>query len=190
MPWNSMLSTGQLATRKLGKGGRGEQPKADCSVTGAMDKATLQQSAPHPSQGPGWRKGRKSRRQGQRQQGERQSRVAPTVVRRDTDVAIAGPSRRNEANNGNGSSSGRSRRTSAHSKSNAWTKKRCTGQGCIFHNRFQALNDEDEPNLCPVEKQWTGRITVDSGAAESVWLEGPMPEIKTKPSVGSQTRVT
>ena len=63
--------------------------------------------------------------------------------------------------------------------------------GLHISNRFQALNDEDEPNLCLVEKQWTsGRITVDSGAAESVWPEGPMPEIQTKPSVGSQTGVT
>ena len=58
-------------------------------------------------------------------------------------------------------------------------------------NRFQALNDEDELNICPVEKHWTGgKITVDSGAAESVWPEGLMPEIQTKPSVGSQTGVT
>ena len=58
-------------------------------------------------------------------------------------------------------------------------------------DRFQALNDEYEPNLCPVEKQWTGgKITVDSGAAESVWPEGLMPEIQIKPSVGSQTGVT
>ena len=35
-----------------------------------------------------------------------------------------------------------------------------------------------------------GKITVDTGAAESVWLEGLMPEIQTKPSVGSQTGVT
>ena len=63
--------------------------------------------------------------------------------------------------------------------------------GLQISNRFQALNDEDEPNLCPVDKQWTsGRITVDSGAAESVWPEGFMPEMQTKPSVGSQTGVT
>ena len=44
-------------------------------------------------------------------------------------------------------------------------------------NGFQALNDEDEPNLDPVEKQWTSvRITVDSGAAESVWPGGLLPE--------------
>ena len=47
------------------------------------------------------------------------------------------------------------------------------------------------PNLCPVEKQWTGgKITVDSGAAELVWPDCLMPEIQTKPSVGSQTGVT
>ena len=57
--------------------------------------------------------------------------------------------------------------------------------------RFQALNDEDEPNFCPLEKQLMGgRITVDSGAAESEWPEGPSPEIQTKPSVWSQTGVT
>ena len=62
--------------------------------------------------------------------------------------------------------------------------------GLHISNRFQALNDEDEPNLCPVEKQWTGgKITVDSGAAESVWPAGFMPEIQIKPSVGSQTGV-
>ena len=31
---------------------------------------------------------------------------------------------------------------------------------------------------------------MDSGAAESVWPEGLMPEIQTKPSVGSQTGIT
>ena len=62
--------------------------------------------------------------------------------------------------------------------------------GLQISNRFQAPK-EDEPNLCPMEKQWTsGRITVDSGADESVWPEGLMPEIQTKPSVGSQTGVT
>ena len=63
--------------------------------------------------------------------------------------------------------------------------------GLQISNRFLALRDEDEPNLCPVEKQWTGgKIIVDSGAAESVWPEGLMPVIQTKPSVGSQTGVT
>ena len=63
--------------------------------------------------------------------------------------------------------------------------------GLHISNRFQALNDEDEPDLCPVVKQWTGgKITVDSGAAESVWPDGLMPEIQTKPSMGSQTGVT
>ena len=50
--------------------------------------------------------------------------------------------------------------------------------GPQISNRSQALSDEDELNLCPAEKQWTsGRITVDSGAADSVWPEGLMPEI-------------
>ena len=63
--------------------------------------------------------------------------------------------------------------------------------GLQLSNRFQALSDENEPNLCPVEKQRTsGKITVDSGAAESVWPEDLMPEIWTKPSVGSKTGVT
>ena len=63
--------------------------------------------------------------------------------------------------------------------------------GLHIFDRFQALNDEDEPNLCPEEKQWTsGRITVDSDAAESVWPEGIMLEIQTKPSVGSHNGVT
>ena len=43
-------------------------------------------------------------------------------------------------------------------------------------NRFQALNDGDELNHCPMEKQWTGgKITVDSGAAESVWIKASCP---------------
>ena len=97
---------------------------------------------------------------------------------------------KDEAINGR-QTSGRLRKISADSKSAAWTKKKCSRQGCIFSNRFQALNDGDAPNLCPVEKQWTGgKITVDSGGAESVWPAGLMPEIQTKPSVGSQTGVT
>ena len=63
--------------------------------------------------------------------------------------------------------------------------------GLQLSNRFRALSDEDEPNICPVEKQSAGgRITVDSGAAESVWPEDLMPEVQTKPSIGSQTGVT
>ena len=63
--------------------------------------------------------------------------------------------------------------------------------GLQISNRFHALSDKDEPNLCPVEKQnANGRITVDSGAAESVWPEDLMPEVQTRPSVGSQTGVT
>ena len=42
-----------------------------------------------------------------------------------------------------------------------------------------------------MEKQCTsGRITVDTGAAESVWPEGLMLAVQTKPSVRSQTGVT
>ena len=40
------------------------------------------------------------------------------------------------------------------------------------------------------KQRTSGKITVDSGAAESVWPEGLMPEIQTKPSVGSRTGVT
>ena len=54
--------------------------------------------------------------------------------------------------------------------------------GLQISHRFKALS---------VEKQCTsGRITVDSGASESVWLDGLLPEVQTKPSVGSQTGVT
>ena len=70
-------------------------------------------------------------------------------------------------------------------------KEKMYPPGLQISNRFQVLSDEDEPNVCPVEKQRTnGRIIVDSGEAESVWPEGLMPEIQTKPSVGSQTGVT
>jgi len=70
-------------------------------------------------------------------------------------------------------------------------KEKVYPPGPKISNRFHALSGEDEPNLCPVEKQCTsGRITVDSGAAESVWPEDLMPEVQTKPSVGSQTGVT
>ena len=63
--------------------------------------------------------------------------------------------------------------------------------GLQITNRFQALVEEDEPNICPVEKHnFSGKITVDSGAAESVWPEDLMPEVQTKPSIGSQTGVT
>ena len=64
-------------------------------------------------------------------------------------------------------------------------KEKMYPPGLHISNRFQALNDEDEPNLCAVEKQWTsGKITVNSGAAESVWPEGLMPEIQTKHRLG------
>ena len=70
-------------------------------------------------------------------------------------------------------------------------KEKMYPPGLHISNRFQALNDGDEPNPCPVEKQWTGgKITVDSGAAESVWLEGLMLEIQTKPSLGSQLHIS
>ena len=53
--------------------------------------------------------------------------------------------------------------------------------GQQISNRFKALSGE-------TEKQCTkGGITLDSGAAGSVWLEGLMPEVQTKPSVDSQS---
>ena len=110
--------------------------------------------------------------------------------RRDTDLAIAGLSRRTRPTTG-GWTSGRSRRISATSKIGCVAKEKMHPPGMQISNRFLALSGEDEPNLCSVEKQWTsGRITVDSGAAESVWLaEDLMPEVQTKPSVRSQTGV-
>ena len=56
---------------------------------------------------------------------------APTAGRRVADLAIAGPSRRTRRITGR-QTSGRLRRISADSKSAAWTKKKCTRQGCIF----------------------------------------------------------
>ena len=51
-------------------------------------------------------------------------------------------------------------------------------------------SDEAQLFVCPVEKETKkGKITVDSGAAESVWPEDLLPEIETKPSKGSQSGV-
>ena len=50
---------------------------------------------------------------------------------------------------------------------------------------------ENEKEIIAVtENQKKGRITVDSGSAESVWPQCLLPEIETTPSYGSRNRVT
>ena len=74
--------------------------------------------------------------------------------------------------------------------------------GCVFkeyayppglriHNRFEALGGNHEQHILSVDAGCAkGKITVDSGAAESVWPEDLLPEIETRPSTGSQTGVS
>ena len=102
-----------------------------------------------------WRKGRKAGGKGgvatRGKAKESGMDSARSAGRRVTDLVIAGPSRRTRRITGK-QTSGRLRKISGDSKSAA------------ISNMFRALNDEDEPNLCPVEKQWTsGRITVGLG---------------------------
>ena len=58
-------------------------------------------------------------------------------------------------------------------------------------NRFEALQDiETTKEIFGVDEQPArGKITVDSGAAESVWPEDLLPEVMTRPSVGSRAGV-
>ena len=57
-------------------------------------------------------------------------------------------------------------------------------------NSFEAL-EENEKEICSVDdERKRGRITVDSGAAESVWPQDLLPEVETKPSHGSKNGVT
>ena len=60
---------------------------------------------------------------------------------------------------------------------------------------FYAVHEEQKPNVKEIftvdgEKPMKGRITVDSGAAESVWPAELFPEIPTMPSDASQKGVT
>ena len=75
--------------------------------------------------------------------------------------------------------------------------------GCVFlskkldkfkklevKNSFEAL-EENEKEICSVDdERKRGRITVDSGAAESVWPQDLLPEFETKPSHGSKNGIT
>ena len=63
--------------------------------------------------------------------------------------------------------------------------------GLRTFNRFEALDDDVDQDICPVDVQEKkGRITIDSGAAESVWPEGLLPEIQTTPPTGPHSGVT
>ena len=75
-----------------------------------------------------------------------------------------------------------------------------TPPGLTLHNKYKDLEEdelEDEQEeqcgelyLCPVEvSPKRGKITVDSGAAESVWPDGLLPEVETRPSAGSKKGV-
>ena len=79
-------------------------------------------------------------------------------------------------------------------------KEKMYPPGLQISNRFQALNDEDEPNLCPVKKQWTsGRITVVPNLGEKKvhfkTKEGPNSSItfqvtKVKKPVAAVSKIT
>ena len=51
--------------------------------------------------------------------------------------------------------------------------------GLQISNRFQALNDEDESNVCPVDKQWTsGRITWTRAQLNQFGLKASCPRCR------------
>ena len=158
-------------------------------------QGTLQQSAPHRSnQGERerWRKGRKSRKgDGNKGKGKGEwNGFCSYCGKKAHGPRDCWTKQKDEANNGK-TDVGEVEEDIGRFEIGCVDKEKMYPPGLHISNRFQPLNDGDEPNLCPVEKQWTGgKITADSGAAESVWLEGLMLEIQTKPSVGSQTEVT
>ena len=57
-------------------------------------------------------------------------------------------------------------------------------------NAFEALMENEKEIFAVTENQKKGRITVDSGAAESVWPESLLPEVETTASYGSRNGVT